>query len=105
MRAIRELKPGDTRWQRFCDRLADAVLFAAGQGETHQPMRQTIYDALGDVFGDHVTPDELMRLADVILKALRCPRGVVDPRLGLYAHHKPWSSWIADFRLAQDGQD
>jgi hypothetical protein len=25
----------------------------------------------GDVFGDNVTPDELERLADVILKALR----------------------------------
>jgi acetate kinase len=71
MRAIRELRPGDAQWQRVCDRLADAVLFAAGQGETHQPMRQTIYDALGDVLGDNVTPDELERLADVILKALR----------------------------------
>jgi hypothetical protein len=71
MRAIRELKPGDARWQRFCDRLTDAVLFAAGQGETYQPMRQTIYDALEDVFGDNFTPNELERLADVILKALQ----------------------------------
>jgi hypothetical protein len=71
MRAIHELKPGDARWQRFCDRLTDAVLFAAGQGETHQPMRQTIYDALEDVFGDNFTPNELERLAAVILKALQ----------------------------------
>lgn len=71
MRAIRELKPNDTQWQRVCDRLTDAVLFAAGQGETRQPMRQTIYDALEDVFGDNFTPNELERLADVILKALR----------------------------------
>ena len=29
MRAIRELKPNDTHWQRVCDRLTDAVLFAS----------------------------------------------------------------------------
>ena len=71
MRAIRELRPGDAQWQCICDRLTDAVLFAAGQGETRQPMRQTIYDALEDVFGDNFTPNELERLVDVILKALR----------------------------------
>jgi len=35
------------------------------------PMRQTIYAALEDVLGDNFTPEELERLADVILKALR----------------------------------
>jgi hypothetical protein len=34
------------------------------------PIRQDIYDALEDVFGDDFTPDELEHLADVILKAL-----------------------------------
>ena len=71
MRAIRDLRPGDVQWQRFCDRLIDAILFAASQGGTHQSMRQDIYDALEDVFGDNFTPNELEHLADVILKALR----------------------------------
>jgi len=70
MRAIRDLRPGDVQWQRFCDRLTDAVLFAAGQGRTHQSMRENIYDALEDVFGDDFGPGELERMADMILKAL-----------------------------------
>jgi hypothetical protein len=71
MRAIRDLRPGDAQWQRFCDRLSDAILFAASQGGTHQSMHQDTYDALEDVFGDNFTPDELERMADMILKALR----------------------------------
>jgi hypothetical protein len=70
MRAIRDLRPGDAQWQRFCDRLSDAILFAASQGGTHQSMRQDIYDALEDVFGDDFGPDDLERMVDMILKAL-----------------------------------
>ena len=33
-------------------------------------MRENIYDALEDVFGDDFGPGELERMADMILKAL-----------------------------------
>src|SRR4051812_35656550 len=71
VRWLRLVRPDDAQWQRFCDRLTNAVLFAAGQSGMRAPTRQDIYDALEDVFGDDFTPDELEHLANVILKALR----------------------------------
>jgi hypothetical protein len=68
---IRELRPDDIQWQRFCDRLTDAVLFVAGQGGAGCLERENIYDALADVFGDEVTPGELERLASAVLGRLR----------------------------------
>jgi hypothetical protein len=69
VRSIRELRLGDTRWQRFCDRLTDAILFAAGQGGTGYLTHEDIYDALEDVLSDDFAPDKLEHLADLVLKA------------------------------------
>jgi len=69
VRAIRELRPGDAQWRRFCDRLTDAILFAVGQSGVHLT-HQDVYEALEDVFGDAFTPDKMEHLADVVLTAL-----------------------------------
>jgi hypothetical protein len=42
-------------------------------------MRQTIYDALEDVFGDNFTPDELERMAERRSPLLRRIQGRVEP--------------------------
>src|SRR4051812_9981996 len=49
MRRIRELRPGDAQWQRFCDRLTHAILFAASHDGARYPTLHNIYDALEDV--------------------------------------------------------
>jgi len=71
VRWLRLVRPDDAQWQRFWDRLTNALLFAAGQSEMRAPTRQDIYDALEDVFGDDFRPDELEHLTNVVLKALR----------------------------------
>ena len=45
--------------------------FAGTQGGTRATTRHDIYDVLEHVLGDRLTPDELERLAAVILSALR----------------------------------
>src|SRR4051794_32334410 len=71
VRWLRLVRPDDAQWQRFWDRLTNALLFAAGQSAMRAPTRQDIYDALEDVFGDDFRPDELEHLTNVVLKALR----------------------------------
>ena len=75
VQSVRNLRPGNPQWQRFCNRLTDAILFGAGQGGRGYPtcegIHERIYDALEDVFGDEFTPEELERLADVVLRRLR----------------------------------
>jgi hypothetical protein len=70
LRPVRELKPDDIQWKRFCDRLTDAILFVVGQGSAEHSERENIYNALEDVFGDELTPGELERLASAVLGRL-----------------------------------
>ena len=68
---IRELRPDDIQWQCSCDRITDAILFVVGQDSAEHLERDNIYDALGDVLGDEVTPGELKRLAGAVLGRLQ----------------------------------
>ena len=52
------------------ERIANAILFVTAQAGRRVPTRDEVFDALEDVFGNELPPEEMSRLTDIVLHQL-----------------------------------